>query len=111
MRIRVRDNYTEGKPPGPKDMYDAKSESNLDVLPGVGVREIKIKLQDYTATAISSDALLGLVVDLGDWPSGCTVELSGVDGWTVDADITSISRRDPPAPVDPNRDPLHFHDQ
>ncbi len=31
---------------------------------------------------------------------------------TVQADITSISRRNPPgAPRDPTRDPLRFHEQ
>lgn len=112
MTIHVRNDRTQGKPPGPKDLFDAQSKSNLDVLPGVGVRTIKIDLKDYTATAISSDALLGLAVDIDDWGSASVVTFKGVDGWTVNADITSMLRRDPPeTPDDPARDPLHFHEQ
>ena len=108
MTIRVRNDRTKGNPAGPKDLFDAVSKSNLEVLPGVGVKNIKIDLKDYMATALSSDILLGLVVDLDDWGSASVVTLKGVDGWTVKADITSISRRNPP--VAP-RDPLRFHEQ
>lgn len=112
MTIRVRNDRTKGNPAGPKDLFDAVSKSNLDVLPGVGVKNIKIDLKDYMATALSSDILLGLVVDLDDWGSASVVTLKGVDGWTVQADITSISRRNPPvAPTEPTRDPLRFHEQ
>lgn len=43
-----------------------------------------------SVTAVSSDALLGLVVDLDDWGSVSVVTLKGTDGWTVPADITSV---------------------
>ena len=93
MTIRLKNDDTRGSPGIPKDSYEARSLSNTDVLPGVGVQDIRIELKDYTAAALASDELLGLFLDLGDWGTLSRVTLQGVDNWTIEADITIISRQ------------------
>ncbi|NIM19866.1 MAG: hypothetical protein GTO51_06435 [Candidatus Latescibacteria bacterium] len=93
MSIRLRNNAASGK----RDTYRVTSSSNLDVLPGVGVFDILIVLEDNTATALTNDALSGIVVDLDDWRSKHTLTITGNDGWRIEADLASSSVGDPEA--------------
>jgi hypothetical protein len=77
-----------------KDQYEFKSTSNRDVLPGVGVLDINILLVDETATALSSDALANQRPDEVTWLPTRTLVLTGVDGWTVQAEIELIAPSD-----------------
>ena len=77
-----------------KDQYEFKSTSNRDVLPGVGVLAINILLVDDTATALSSDALADQRPDEVTWSPTRTLVLTGVDGWTVEAEIELIASSD-----------------
>jgi len=77
-----------------KDQYELKSTSNRDALPGVGVLGIDILLVDETATALSSDALAGQRPDEATWFPTRTLVLTGVDGWTVEAEIELPARSD-----------------
>jgi len=75
------------------DTYELKSVSNLDVLPGVGVVSITISLEDPSATALGSDALLDAPKDLAAWTSG-GITVTGADGWTITAALTGATPGD-----------------
>ena len=72
------------------DSYWVNSKDNLDVLPGVGTREIRITLEDDSGTAVASDTLLGLLFRLEDWPTSAEMTISGDDGWQITAQVVSI---------------------
>jgi hypothetical protein len=75
------------------DTYEVKSVSNLDVLPGVGVVNITISLEDTSATALGSDALLDAPKGLAPWTSA-ELTITGADGWTITAALTSATPGD-----------------
>jgi hypothetical protein len=85
-----------------KDQFEVKSVGNREVLPGVGVAAIDILLVDETATALSSDALAGQRPDNHAWQPTRTLTVTGVDGWTVEAQI-DLTRSSGPShgPKDP----------
>jgi len=78
-----------------KDQYEVKSTSNRDALPGVGVVSIVILLVDETATALAGDALAGQRPDAVTWLPTRRLTITGVDGWTVEANIDLNASSDP----------------
>ena len=78
-----------------KDQYEVKSTSNRDALPGVGVVSIDILLEDETATALSGDALANQRPDAATWLPTRRLTITGIDGWTVEANIDLINPSDP----------------
>ncbi len=78
-----------------KDQYEVKSTSNRDALPGVGVVSINLLLEDETATALSGDALANQRPDAATWLPTRRLTITGVDGWTVEANIDLIASSEP----------------
>ena len=78
-----------------KDQYEVKSTGNKDVLPGVGVAAIDIVLVDESATALSSDAIAGQNPYAASWPSARTLTITGLDGWTVEAQVALVASTHP----------------
>lgn len=72
------------------DSFAARSTSNLDVVPGVGVATIVLTFEDDTAAALSGDALADVPRDPGVWPS-VTLVITGVDGWRVQASLVGYT--------------------
>ncbi len=52
----------------PRDNYNVRSYENLDLYPGVTVSHIHWQLDDDSAAALDSDALLLTAPVLADWP-------------------------------------------
>jgi hypothetical protein len=104
MTIKLADNKNKKTP---KDQYEVKSTSNRDALPGVGVASIEISLEDETATALSSDALAGQRPDAATWLPTRRLTITGIDGWTVEANIDLIDSSDPTGQRRAAKD--HFH--
>lgn len=88
MTILLKDNAHKQ---GLHDQYKVSSSNNLEVLPGVGVSEMIILLEDLDAGALSSDALMDSDLDLLDWPAIHELAITGNDGWTISANINAIS--------------------
>jgi hypothetical protein len=86
-----------------KDQFEVKSVGNREVLPGVGVAAIDILLVDETATALSSDALAGQRPDASAWEPTRTLTVTGVDGWTVEAQVVLTGAS---GPVHGQKDPI-----
>lgn len=76
-----------------QDSYRVKSNSNLDVLPGVGVHKIQVSLVDQTASALSSDDLLRVDPMRLEWPTAHFLTIIGINGWVIGADLLSGSGR------------------
>jgi len=74
-----------------KDQYGVKSTGNRDVLQGVGVATIDILLVDESATALSSDSLANQNPYAATWLTTRTLTVTGVDGWTVEAQIELVA--------------------
>ncbi|MFQ5510482.1 MAG: hypothetical protein ACE5EO_01410 [Candidatus Krumholzibacteriia bacterium] len=109
MRIRLKNDVMKGNPPSPEDSYDVRSRSNLDVLPGVAVKELKIKLVDRSSTALSSIELAGMTLDFKDWNDQSLLTIKGASGWKIEAQITAIAPRITASPKEPSRKGLRYH--
>lgn len=92
-----------------KDQFEVQSVSNLDALPAVGVAGISVLLVDETAAALSSDALAGQRPDAVAWLPTRTLVVNGVDGWTVEAEISFIASANPTSTRREARTDFHRH--
>lgn len=83
------------------DGYLLRSYNNLALPDDVIVDHISWQLNDYSGTALSSDALLATPLILEDWESiyGLMVTFGYKGGWGIRAEVTSVELIPEPATV------------
>jgi hypothetical protein len=101
MTIRLANDVSDD---GQNDSVHIISSNNLDVLQGVGVRELHILMIDKTCAALSSDVLLGHNPFAATWPDKNQLTITGARHWTITAEISVFTTA---GGVEAGEDPSH----